>query len=416
MNKTLTEKILAKNAEKIFDETNMTISSVDLVMIHDGSAPTVLDILETMQKSPSLSKDKIVMCIDHYVPSPSKAVSAIHRRMQYFSEKHATFYNEGKGVCHQLMVEQHVEPGMLVVGADSHSVMYGGLSALGVGVGSSDMAVAISTGKLWFFLPQTIQVNLSGNLMKFVGSKDVALTLLRDLKSNGANYKALEFTGNGLPALSMDDRFTISNQVTETGAKSAIFPCDKVTLNWLKNKRGKSYTENYPDEGAEYQDYLSYNLSEINPMIALPHSVDNVKPVKEVEGASVDVAVIGTCTNGRLSDLEIAAEFLTHHDLNPNVRLLVVPASIKIYQEALEQGLINILVHKGATVIPPCCGPCCGALNGVPRNGENVISTANRNFIGRMGNKDASIFLGSPATAVASAIKGKITDPRRLLF
>jgi 3-isopropylmalate/(R)-2-methylmalate dehydratase large subunit len=354
------------------------------------------------------------MVIDHSAPPPTAGAANLHNQLRSFADDHGIkLYDSGEGICHHLVPEGgHVVPGDLVVGADSHTVTYGGINAFSTGVGATDLAAALHTGKLWFKVPETIRVNLEGEMGDGVYSKDLILWLAGELTADGATYKTLEFGGDGLSTMSVAARFTVANMAIELGGKAGIMEPDEKTMDWVSNHSDKRPNPVEPDEDAIYEQVMDVDLSDLTPMVAAPHAVDNVSPIEELEETDIDEAFIGTCTNGRLEDLRIAAEIAEGNEVSGDVRLIVTAASRNIYEQAVEEGLMTILSEAGASIITPGCGPCLGTHNGIPADGEKVISTANRNFKGRMGNESAEIFLGSPATVMASAIEGKITDPR----
>jgi 3-isopropylmalate/(R)-2-methylmalate dehydratase large subunit len=353
--------------------------------------------------------------MDHSSPSPIEGVSALHTIMRNFGKQTgAKIYDVGCGVCHQLIPEQgHVVPGDLMVGCDSHTCTYGALGVFSTGVGSTDGAAAMASGKLWFKVPDTMKVVYTGELAPGVFSKDLVLALAGKIKADGATYMALEIHGPVIDALSVEARMTISNMAIEVGAKAGLMQADDKTLEWYKGRSERALLVVLPDSDAVYAETVEIDASAVGPMIAKPHAVDNVSPIEEVEGTSIAQGFIGTCTNGRLEDLKIAAGILEGRSVHPDVRLIVAPASKDIYLDAMDAGYIQTLVKAGASVVTPGCGPCVGTHNGVPSDGENVVSTANRNFKGRMGNSNAFVYLGSPATVAASVIEGRITDPRK---
>jgi 3-isopropylmalate/(R)-2-methylmalate dehydratase large subunit len=352
--------------------------------------------------------------MDHSSPSPIEGVSELHTMMREFGKRTgAKVYDIGDGVCHQLIPEQgHVVPGDLMVGCDSHTCTYGALNVFSTGVGSTDGAAAMAAGKLWFRVPETIKVTLSGKLPPGVFSKDVVLAFAGELGADGATYQALEFEGPAIDAMSVEARMTISNMAIEVGAKAGLMRADARTLSWYEGRSDREPAPVDPDPDAVYVRELRLDVSVLEPQIASPHQVDNVSPLTALEGTPIQQGVIGTCTNGRLEDLGIAASVLSGRRVHPDARLIVAPASRKVYLDAIAAGYIQTLVEAGAAVVTPGCGPCVGTHNGVPSDGENVISTANRNFRGRMGNSEAFIYLASPASVAASVIAGRITDPR----
>ncbi|MCL0032555.1 3-isopropylmalate dehydratase large subunit [Peptococcaceae bacterium] len=386
-------------------------------MGQDGTSPLAIRAFYDMNGEKVFDPEKIFMVIDHSAPSPNEGVSALHKLMREFAKKTGIkLYDIGEGVCHQLMPESgRVGPGKLVIGADSHTCTYGALNAFSTGVGSTDLAAAMISGKLWFKVPETIKIICSGRLPKGVYSKDLILYLIGDMTADGATYKSVEFVGEAISDLSIDARMTITNMAIEMGAKAGIMEADDKTFEWLKKYTSCTWNPVSADKDAKYIDVREYDVSNLEPQIAKPHRVDNVVGISEIEGLTIHQAVIGTCTNGRLKDLEIAASILKGRKIHHDVRFIVAPASKRIYIETMNKGIIQTLVESGAAVVTPGCGPCVGTHNGVPSDGENVISTANRNFKGRMGNSNANIYLASPATVAASAVAGKITDPREFL-
>ncbi len=414
LGQTIIEKILSAHSGHSAQANEIVVAQVDFIMGQDGTSPLAIKAFENMNGSRVFDPSRVAFVIDHSAPSPLEGVSALHKLMREFSsDKGFKIFDIGEGVCHQLIPETgKVGPGSLVIGADSHTCTYGALNAFSTGVGSTDLAGGMISGKMWFKVPETIKFVCNGSLPKGVFSKDLILYLIGQVTADGATYLAAEFVGEAISALSMDARFTISNMAIEMGAKAGLMNADEKTFAWLKKFGSADFTAVQADPDAHYAAVKEYDVSNLEPQIAKPHRVDNVCPLKEVEGTPIQQAFIGTCTNGRLEDLHIAASILEGQHIAPNVRFIVAPASKKIYLEAIKDGTIEKLVLAGAAVVTPGCGPCVGTHNGVPSNGENVISTANRNFKGRMGNGNAFIYLGSPATVAASALKGQITDPR----
>ena len=418
MGKTIAEKILSQHAGKDLKAGDFAVCSIDFCFGQDGTSGIIVDRFRALGIKEAYDRDKFAIVIDHSAPSPNMGVSAVHKKLREFAqEKGLLLYDIGCGVCHQIIPEKgHVLPGDLVLGADSHTCTYGALGALSTGVGSTDLAISLASGKNWFKVPQSLKVVVNGKLPAGVYSKDIILKIIGDLGADGATYQSVELYGSTLQTLSMDARFTICNMGIEMGAKFCVIPPDKVTLNWIKgrNKMRKPYPQ-YADKDALYTSVKEYNVSRLVPQLAKPHAVDNNATVEELAGTHIDQAYLGTCTNGRLEDLIIAAKILRHRKVHKNVRFIVAPASRDIYLAAVKKGIISSLIESGASVLTPGCGPCVGTHNGVPSVGEVVISTANRNFKGRMGNPEASIYLASPATVAASALEGKITDPRQFL-
>ena len=399
---TAAEKILAKTSEsKRIEPGEFVVADVDFVFAHDGTAPLMIDVINEFGATTLKLVDKSALFIDHAAPSPSVQSSILHKKMREFAARFGIkLFDVGEGVCHQVVIDYNLaKPGDVVVGADSHTTIHGASGAFAVGVGSTDAAFALATGKLWFKVPETIKVLLKGKLGLGVFSKDIALALLKELGTDGATYMAIEYHDELSPKLSQSSKATISNLSAEMGAKAAIFP--KEPFN--------------PDRDANYSREIALDCSRLEPLIAKPPLPSNVVPVSEVEGMEVDEVFIGSCTNGRLEDLEIAARILEGKKVKEGVRCVVIPASKKVYERAIENGVIGILVKAGCVIGPPTCGPCVGAHMGLLGPGETALSTANRNFTGRMGDPSAKIYLASPATAAATAIEGEIADPRKYL-
>jgi 3-isopropylmalate/(R)-2-methylmalate dehydratase large subunit len=416
LDKTIAEKIFTNHVGKEIFAREITVSSVDFVMAQDGTAPLAIKSFEEMRSSKRVfDPRKIALVIDHNSPSPSEAVSALHKMMRDFaSEQGVEIFDVGEGICHQLIPEKgHVRSGDLIVGADSHTCTYGALNALATGVGSTDLAAAMMTGKLWFKVPETIRINISRKFNDMVFAKDLVLFLIGKLGADGATYTSLEFGGD-LSALSMDGRFTVANMAIEAGAKFGVFEGDRVTARWFGMGSFDKDAFIFPDEDANYYDRISIDLGEIEPLVAVPHRVDSVSRISGIGKVKVNQVFIGTCTNGRLEDLGVAASIMKGKKVARGVRLIIGPASRKILLDALKAGYISDLLEAGASIITPGCGPCVGTHAGIPSDGDVVVSTANRNFKGRMGNSNAMIYLSSPATAAASAISGYIKDPREM--
>jgi 3-isopropylmalate/(R)-2-methylmalate dehydratase large subunit len=413
--KTIAEKIFSAHSGTDAHAGDIVVADVDFVMGQDGTSPLAIQALERMGVGKVFDADKVAVVMDHSSPSPIEGVSALHTLMREFGKKTgARVYDVGEGVCHQLIPEKgHVVPGDLMVGCDSHTCTYGALNVFSTGVGSTDGAAAMAAGKLWFKVPDTVKVTYNGSLQPGVFSKDLILYLAGQIGADGATYEAIEFHGPVIDALSVEGRMTISNMAIEVGAKAGLMKADAKTLAWFEGRGDKTPDPQDPDDDAVYAREITFDASEIGPQVAKPHAVDNVSPIEEVEGTPIAEGVLGTCTNGRLEDFAIAASILKGRKVHPDVRFIVAPASRRILLDAIVAGYIQTLVEAGAALVTPGCGPCVGTHNGVPSDGENVISTANRNFKGRMGNSNAFIYLGSPATVAASVIEGKITDPRK---
>ncbi|HHV35429.1 MAG TPA: 3-isopropylmalate dehydratase large subunit [Syntrophomonadaceae bacterium] len=417
MGKTIAEKILSKKSGQNVFANDIVVADVDFRMGQDGTSPLAIRAYQAMKGEGICSPERAALVIDHSAPSPLEGVSALHTLMREFAQgKGIRLYDIGEGVCHQLIPEKgHVGPGSLVVGADSHTCTYGALNAFATGVGSTDLAAALISGKMWFKVPETIKFICHGRLPLGVYSKDLILFLINQVTADGVTYMAAEYTGEAISQLSVDARFTISNMAIEMGAKVGLMEADDKVMEWVRAHSDNKFETVKADADAEYFAVKEYDVSDLTPYVAKPHRVDNGVPVGDVAGTPIQQAVLGTCTNGRLEDLTIAAQVLEGRKIHPDVRFIVAPASRQIYLDAMDAGVLKTLVQAGAAVVTPGCGPCVGTHNGVPSDGENVISTANRNFKGRMANSNAFIYLASPATVAASAVKGEITDPREFL-
>jgi len=417
LGKTIAEKILSRKSGQDARANDIVLADLDFVMGQDGTSPLAIKAFEEMAGKETFDPSRVAMVIDHSAPSPLEGVSKLHAQMREYARRYGIIlYDIGEGVCHQLMPEKgHVVPGSLVIGADSHTCTYGAINAFSTGVGSTDLAAGMMSGKLWFKVPETIKFVIHGQLPPGVYSKDLILYLIGDITADGATYMAAEYTGEAIRALSVEARFTISNMAIEMGAKAGLMEADEKTMEWVKRHTGQPFEPVQADPDAEYYMVKEYDVSALEPQVARPHTVDNVVPVSQVAGTTIQQGVIGTCTNGRLEDLRIAARILKRRKVHPDTRLIVAPASRRVMLDAIQEGVLQTLIEAGAAVVTPGCGPCVGTHNGVPSDGENVISTANRNFKGRMGNNKAFIYLGSPATVAASVITGQITDPREFL-
>ncbi len=417
MGKTLAEKILSEKSGSNARTGDIVIAQVDLVFVQDTTGPLTLRQFQASGFKSLAKQPKTVLFIDHAVPSPNQALSNDHLLLRRFARETGAIMSDiGEGVCHQLVGESLARPGDVVVGSDSHTVTAGGLGAFATGMGSSDVAVAMGLGKTWFRVPESVRVVASGSFQKGVSAKDFILHLIGRIGADGATYQALEFGGDAVAGMSMSQRFTIANMAVEAGAKVGLFPADEITRDYLiAQGRGDHYQPVSPDADALYEKTITIDVVELEPTIARPHTVDNTALVRELKGTKIQQVVIGTCTNGRLEDLAIAANILQGKRCYPGTRLVVAPASRQVLLEAIEAGYIQILIEAGAAVLPPGCGPCLGLHQGVLGDGEACLSTSNRNFKGRMGNPEAFVYLGSPATAAATAITGEITDPREVM-
>jgi 3-isopropylmalate/(R)-2-methylmalate dehydratase large subunit len=414
--KTLAEKILTQKSAGDAFAGDIVISRVDLAFVQDTTGPLTVRQFQAGKFQRLADPKKTALFFDHASPSPNRQLSNDHQLLRQFAKETGCLkYDVGSGVCHQVVAEALAKPGDVVIGADSHTVTAGALGAFATGMGSSDVAIVFALSKTWLRVPESIKINLRGKFRPGVGAKDLVLHLIGSIGADGATYKALEFGGEGLKNLSMSDRFTVANMAVEAGAKVGLFPSDKVTQEYLKAQgREKDFQPLSPDKDASYEKTIDINLGAIEPMVAKPHQVDNTVPAKELKGTKIEQVFIGTCTNGRLEDLAIAASILKGKKRHPDTRLIVAPASPQVLLEAIAAGYIKTLVEAGAVILPPGCGACLGLHQGVLADGESCLSTANRNFKGRMGNPEAFIYLGSPATAAASAIAGEISDPREV--
>jgi 3-isopropylmalate/(R)-2-methylmalate dehydratase large subunit len=409
--KTLAEKILGQESGSI------VIAGVDLVFAQDTTGPLTIRQFNSCRFKKLANPKKTVVFLDHAAPSPTPELSSDHALLRQFAqESGCLIYDVGSGVCHQIVAESLAKPGDIIVGADSHTVTAGALGAFATGMGSSDVAVVFALGKTWLRVPESIKTQVSGKFPAMVMAKDLILHLIGEIGANGATYKSLEFGGDGLKNISMSGRLTIANMSVEAGAKVGLFPADEITKDYLRAQcRSNDYKPLFADEDARYEKTISINLAALEPLVAKPHSVDNVAPAKKLKGTKINQVFIGTCTNGRLEDLEIAAKILKKKKHHPETRLIIAPASQSVLLDAIKAGYIQTLAEAGASILPPGCGACLGLHQGVLASGETCLSTSNRNFKGRMGSPEAFIYLGSPATAAASAITGEITDPREVM-
>ncbi len=418
--KTYSEKLFSMKSGQEVNAGDIVYSEPDLILSHDNSA----SIEKTFQKMGGTQikhPNRLVIVLDHDSPPTSSKIANDHQSIRELVDREeiVNFYDEGRGICHQLM-SNHALPNMLIVGSDSHTCTSGAFAAFAAGIDRTETAGLWLTGKTWFRVPETIMIELTGKLPSGVYAKDLALYIMNVIGAAGATYMAIEFHGEGVETLSISERMTLTNLASEMGAKTAIFPPDEILIEWLKEKHktdDKIPKENliWSDKDANYIQVLKINMDDLEPLVAVPHQVDNASLIKDIGEVHIQQAFLGTCTNARLDDLTIAASILKGRKVKSGVQLLVAPASHEIYLKAMEEGTIQILVEAGATILSCSCGPCLGKGQGIPADGWNVVSTANRNFLGRMGNKKSSIFLASPATVASSAIEGKIVDPRKYL-
>jgi 3-isopropylmalate/(R)-2-methylmalate dehydratase large subunit len=417
MGKTLSEKILSEKSGTDARAGDIVIAQVDLVFVQDTTGPLTIRQFKEVKHGSLANPQRTAVFLDHAIPSPNRQLSNDHQFLRRFAEEaNCLIFEGGTGICHQLVAEMFANPGDIIVGADSHTVTAGGLGAFATGMGSSDIAIVFSLGKTWFRVPETFKISISGRFQKWVGAKDLVLHLIGALGADGATYKALEFDGQTVSNMTISERLTIANMAVEAGAKVGIFPSDSVTKKYLAVQgRANKYKALQPDADADYERAITIDATELEPMVAMPHTVDNVVPVSMLAGTKIDQVFIGTCTNGRLEDLATAAAILKNKKRHPSVRLIIAPASQQVLTKAMRIGYIQVLAAAGAMILPPGCAACLGLHQGVLGDNEVCLSTANRNFKGRMGNPEASIYLASPATATASALTGEITDPRKVL-
>ena len=419
MGMTMTEKILAKHAGIDVVKPGQLINcKLDMVLANDVTAPPAIKEFEKIGK-PVFDNTKIALVPDHFTPNKDIKSAGLAKIVRDFAHKHniVNYFEIGRvGIEHVILPEKGiVAPGMVTIGADSHTCTYGALGGFSTGVGSTDLGVALATGEAWFKVPETIKVNITGKKPKYICGKDVMLTLIGMIGVDGALYKALEFAGEGVKELNMTDRLTIANMAIEAGAKNGIFPVDDETLNYIKDRVTKPYEIVEADSDATYCQTVEINLSELKPVVAFPHLPENTHSVECIkEPITIDQVVIGSCTNGRLEDLAIAASILKGHKVHPNVRCIIIPGSQQVYLDAIHNGYVDTFIEAGAAVSTPTCGPCLGAHMGIMTAGERCVSTTNRNFRGRMGHVDSEVYLASPYVAAASAILGKIATPEEV--
>ena len=420
MGMTMTQKILAAHAGlDIVRAGQLILADLDLVLGNDITSPVAIKAFAAAGQQKVFDRDKVTMVMDHFVPNKDiKAAEQCKMCRDFCHAQQIThFYDVGKmGIEHALLPEQGlVTAGDLVIGADSHTCTYGALGAFSTGVGSTDMAFGMASGKAWFKVPSAIRVVLKGSLPQWVSGKDLILHLIGMIGVDGALYRSLEFTGGGAASLSVSDRLCICNMAIETGAKNGIFEADELTLRYLKEHGAAAPRIYRADDDAEYERTIELDLSQIEPTVAFPHLPENVRRFGEIGDVTIDQVVIGSCTNGRLEDLRIAAEILKGRKCAENVRVIIIPATQQIYLDAMREGLLEIFIESGAVVSTPTCGPCLGGYMGILAKGERAAATTNRNFVGRMGHPESEVYLVSPASAAAAAVTGKLTDPREVM-
>lgn len=416
MSMTMAEKILAKaSGKKEVEAGEIVMTNIDVAMTHDLTGPLSVESFRKIGVPKIWDPEKIVIVFDHQVPADSLDAAENHAIMRKFVRDQgiSNFYDVREGVCHQVLPEKgHIVPGEVVVGTDSHTCTHGALGAFSTGIGSTDMSMVFATGKLWFKTPETIKFNIEGTLQDNVYAKDVILNIIGQTGADGATYKACQFGGETVTEMSVSDRMVLCNMAIEMGGKTGLVEPDQKTLNYVNARSNKSFEVIKGDEDAASLEIMDIDVSDLEPQIACPHNVDNVKDISDVAGTPIDQVFLGSCTNGRIEDLRDAARILKGNKVSDNIRMLVIPASREVYRDALNEGLMNIFVDAGALVCNPCCGPCLGGHVGLIGPGEVSLSTSNRNFKGRQGSSEAEVYLSSAAVAASSAITGKIEDPR----
>jgi 3-isopropylmalate/(R)-2-methylmalate dehydratase large subunit len=416
---TITEKILAKHAGlKEVEPGQLTNAKVDIALGNDITAPIAIEQFRRAGAKRVFDRERVVLLPDHFAPNKDiKSAEQCKLLREFAVEQDLAYYYEvgQMGIEHALLPEQGiVVPGDLVIGADSHTCTYGALGAFSTGVGSTDLAAAMVTGELWFKVPETIKLIYRGKLRPWVGGKDLILYTIGQIGVDGALYMAMEFTGDTIDSLPMDGRFTMANMAIEAGAKNGIFHPDRITEQYVKGRARRAYHFYKSDPGARYKEVREFDVSTVEPQVAFPHLPSNTKGISEVGTVTIDQAVIGSCTNGRIDDLREAADVLKGHKISPNVRLIIIPATPSIYRQAMKEGLFDVFLDAGSVISPPTCGPCFGGHMGILAKGERAISTTNRNFVGRMGHPESEVYLSNPAIAAASAVLGRIGSPEEL--
>jgi 3-isopropylmalate/(R)-2-methylmalate dehydratase large subunit len=419
MGMTMTQKIIANHCGKTSVEVGEFVEmNLDIVLGNDITTPVAINEFNKMGAEEVYDKEKIVIVLDHFTPNKDiKSAQQCKISREFAKEKEiVNFFDVGQmGIEHALLPEKGlVVAGDTVIGADSHTCTYGALGAFSTGVGSTDMAGGMALGTTWIKVPSALKINITGKKKPFVSGKDLILHLIGKIGVDGALYKSIEFTGEGIKELSMDDRFAISNMAVEAGGKNGIFPVDDKTINYMEERKIKEWKIFQADEDAVYDQIIDINLDELNPTVACPSSPENTKPIDEIKDIYIDQVVIGSCTNGRIEDMRAAGQILKNRKVDPGVRTIIIPATQEIYKQCIKEGLLEIFVDAGAVVSTPTCGPCLGGHMGILAAGEKAVTTTNRNFIGRMGHKESEVYLASPAVAAASAVTGKIENPNNL--
>ena len=413
MRKTIAEKIISEHADREVSAGDFVVVKVDVCLLQDGTGPLAVQVLRDLGMEKVADPERTVLFIDHASPSPRSELSNNHVLLRNFArETGAVLSDVGCGICHQVISEDHVNPGDILVGSDSHTCTGGALGAFGTGMGSTDVGIAMALGKTWLRVPETYKIHVTGQFRDGVYPKDLILYIIGLIGADGATYKALEFCGDTIENMGMSGRMTLCNMAVEAGAKAGLIASDDITLEFLReNGRADKFVRITADDDAVYQRVMEIDASELSPMLARPHTVDNTKTVDEAKGIKIQQVFLGSCTNCRLEDIRIAANILRGKTKHPDVRLLVTPASKKVYLQASKEGLLDVLVEAGATISSPGCAVCCGIHEGILADDEVCLSTSNRNFLGRMGNPKSFVYLASPATAAVSALTGEITDP-----
>ncbi len=414
MRQTIAEKILSDHSGNTVKSEDVVVANVDFCFGQDITSSEIIDSFRKIGVKDIFNKERSCMVLDHSCPSPNIELSEVHKKIRNFtSEYDMKIFSSGEGVSHQVIIESgNITCGDIVVGADSHSCIFGALNVMAMGVGTTDLAIALATGKSWFIVPETVKVILDGQLSKGVFAKDVMLHVIGNVDKACTASRAIEFYGDVIGEMSVDARFTVSSVAAEMDAKCGIMPADKKTIQWAKKYSVREPRPVEADPDAHYSEIYEFDVSELSPQVSRPHDIREVCDIEDVEGTEIDQVCIGSCANGRLEDIEVASRILKGKKVAPGVKLIVTPASRKIYVDAMKKGYLEVLVGAGAIINNPGCGPCSGTHQGVLADGENAFSTSNKNSKGRMGNVNANIYLGSPAVAAATAIAGKIADPR----
>ena len=417
MGKTISEKIIGEHAGREVSGGDFVVAAVDVCLLQDGTGPLAVRELQKLGVERLANPERTVLFIDHAAPSPRAELSNDHVLLRDIAHKtRAALSDVGCGICHQVIVEDHVNPGDILIGADSHTCTAGALGAFATGMGSTDVAIAMLKGKTWLRVPETYKISVTGQFASGVFPKDLIVHIIGLLGADGATYKALEFCGDAIESMEMSGRMTLCNMAVEAGAKTGIVASDEVTMEFLESHgRADGFVRVSADGDAAYEEVIEVDAARLSPMVAFPHTVDNAKAIDEAKGIKIHQVFLGSCTNCRLDDIRIAARILSGRTKHPDVRLLVTPASRRVYLQASKEGLLDTLVEAGATISSPGCAVCCGIHEGILADGEACLSTSNRNFLGRMGNPKSFVYLASPATAAASAIAGEIVDPRSVM-